>query len=137
MKVENRPDESCYQEYLSALLRGDRAGCNERVFRLADAGISAEVLYTDLFQRSLYQVVLTGADNASWNAGLAARQSNVAPNCTVIFRHGGKFDVRYCAGIRTRGNSSRSDTPVNLRMDIPGDNPWNGRTALTLNYKYS
>lgn len=56
MKGENRPDESCYQEYLSALLRGNRAGCNERVFRLADAGISAEVLYTDLFQRSLYQV---------------------------------------------------------------------------------
>jgi VCBS repeat-containing protein len=94
-----------------------------------------EEVWTD--HRSLYQVVMTGADNASWNAGLADRQSNVAPNCTVIFRQGGEYAVRYRGGIRTRGNSSRSDTPVNLRLDIPGDIPWNGRTAFTMNYKYS
>jgi VCBS repeat-containing protein len=87
--------------------------------------------------RSLYQVVMTGADNAAWNAGLANRTSNAAPNCTVIFRQGGAFDVRYRGSIRTRGNSSRSDTPVNLRLDVPGDASWNGRTAFTLNYKYS
>jgi hypothetical protein len=87
--------------------------------------------------RSLYQVVMTGADNAAWNAGLANRTSNAAPNCTVIFRQGGAFDVRYRGSIRTRGNSSRSDTPVNLRLDVPGDASWNGRTAFTMNYKYS
>ena len=94
-----------------------------------------EEAWTDA--RPLYQVVMTGADNASWNAGLADRQSNVAPNCTVMFRQGGNFAVRYRGGIRTRGNSSRSDTPVNLRLDIPGDKPWNGRTSFNLNYKYS
>ncbi len=94
-----------------------------------------EEVWTD--HRPLYQLVLTGADNAAFNAGLTNRQTNVAPNATVIFRQGGKFDVRYLGGIRPRGNSSRSDTPMNLRMDIPGDNAWNGRTAFTLNYKYS
>lgn len=94
-----------------------------------------EETWTD--HRPLYQLVLTGADNAAFNAGLGDRQSNVAPNATVIFRQGGKFDIRYRSSIRTRGNSSRSDTPMNLRMDIPGDAPWNGRTAFTLNYKYS
>jgi VCBS repeat-containing protein len=87
--------------------------------------------------RPLYQLVLTGADNAAFNAGLNDRQTNVGPNCTVIFRQGGDIDVRYLGTIRPRGNSSRSDTPMNLRMDIPGDNPWNGRTAFTLNYKFS
>ena len=94
-----------------------------------------EETWTD--HRPFYQIVMTGADNASWNAGLNSRQVNVAPNCTVVFRHGGQFEVRYLGGIRTRGNSSRSDTPLNLRLDIPGDNPWNGRTGFTLNYKYA
>ncbi|HEX2748144.1 MAG TPA: Ig-like domain-containing protein, partial [Verrucomicrobiales bacterium] len=93
-----------------------------------------EEVWTD--SRPLYQLVMTGADNASFNAGLTSRQSNVAPNCTVIFRHGSDFDIRYLGGIRPRGNSSRSDTPINLRMDIPKDNPWNGRTAFTMNVKY-
>ena len=94
-----------------------------------------EEVWTD--HRPFYQLVMTGADNVSWNAGIGDRQSNVAPNTTVIFRHGGDFNVRYRGSIRARGNSSRSDTPMNLRMDIPGDDPWNGRTAFTLNYKYS
>ncbi len=100
-----------------------------------------EEVWTD--HRPLYQLVLTGADYAGFNAGRwntpnnQASQSNVAPNCTVIFRQGGNFAVRYRSSIRARGNSSRSETPMNLRMDIPGDNPWNGRTAFTLNYKYS
>jgi VCBS repeat-containing protein len=86
--------------------------------------------------RPLYMLVMTGADNASFNAGLSSRQSNVSPNCTVIFRQGNDYDIRYLGGIRPRGNSSRNDTPINLRMDIPKDNPWNGRTAFTLNVKH-
>lgn len=94
-----------------------------------------EEVWTD--HRPLYQMIMTGADNVSWDAGLASRSSNVAPNTTVIFRTGNRFDVRYRASVRGRGNSSRNDTPMNLRMDIPKDNPWNKRTAFTLNYKYS
>lgn len=96
-----------------------------------------EEVWTD--HRSLYQLVLTGADNAAFNAGLNDRTTNAGRNCTVIFRQGGRTDVRYLGTIRPRGNSSRTEnnTPMNLRMDIPGDKPWNGRTAFTLNYKYS
>ena len=94
-----------------------------------------EDVWTD--HRPLYQLVLTGADNSAFNAGLSNRQSNVASNATLIFRQGGKYEVRYRGSIRARGNSSRGDTPMNLRMEIPGDTPWNGRTAFTLNYKYS
>ena len=94
-----------------------------------------EEAWTD--QRPLYQMIMTGADNASWNAGLANRTSNAAPNTTVIFRTGNQFDIRYQAAIRTRGNSSRGDTPLNLRLNIPKDHPWNRRSSFTLNYKYA
>ncbi len=94
-----------------------------------------EEAWTD--QRPLYQMIMTGADNASWNAGLANRTSNAAPNTTVIFRTGNQVDIRYQAAIRTRGNSSRNDTPLNLRLNLPKDHPWNGRSAFTLNYKYA
>ncbi|MES2708277.1 MAG: Ig-like domain-containing protein [Verrucomicrobiota bacterium] len=94
-----------------------------------------EEVWTD--HRPLYQMIMTGADNVFWNAGLGSRSSNVAPNTTVILRTGNQSDVRYQAGVRARGNSSRSDTPINLRLDLPKDRPWNGRTAFTLNYKFS
>ncbi len=96
--------------------------------------VNAEA-WTD--HRPLYQMVMTGADNASWNAGLSNRTSNIAPNTTVIFRTGNRFEVRYRASVRGRGNSSRGDTPLNLRMDLPNDSPWNSRTGFNLNYKYS
>jgi methanogenic corrinoid protein MtbC1 len=49
-------DENLYEQYLIALLRGDRQQCMNIVLSLQETNIKAEKLYTDLFQRSLYQV---------------------------------------------------------------------------------
>ncbi|MFP4084356.1 MAG: B12-binding domain-containing protein [Desulfonatronovibrio sp.] len=49
-------NEDIYQEYLQALLGGDKKRCTFIVKDLLDKDISLYSLYLDLFQRSLYQV---------------------------------------------------------------------------------
>lgn len=49
-------DETFFNNYLEALLRGDRAQCRERVQQLVQAGMDIKEIYTHLFQRSLYRV---------------------------------------------------------------------------------
>ncbi|MFW6237267.1 MAG: cobalamin B12-binding domain-containing protein, partial [Desulfosudaceae bacterium] len=48
--------ETTYRRYLAALLAGDRAGCAALSRELLETGLAPEDLYTDLFQRSLYEV---------------------------------------------------------------------------------
>jgi methanogenic corrinoid protein MtbC1 len=45
-----------YREYLDALLHGKRVDCGRRVQQLLDQNIDIKNLYTDLFQKSLYEV---------------------------------------------------------------------------------
>lgn len=49
-------EERLYQGYLKALLAGERKQCRDMVQRLLDANIGLKTLFTDLFQRSLYEV---------------------------------------------------------------------------------
>ncbi|MEI8029391.1 MAG: B12-binding domain-containing protein [Comamonadaceae bacterium] len=49
-------DETTYQQYLSALLAGNRAECARIVQELVSAGTQLKHLYTDLFRRSQYRV---------------------------------------------------------------------------------
>jgi methanogenic corrinoid protein MtbC1 len=49
-------DESTYQQYLAALLEGNRARCSQTLADLLAAGTSLKDLYVNLFQRSLYQI---------------------------------------------------------------------------------
>jgi len=48
--------EAYYHQYFNALLSGDRITCAEKVERLLDKNIPIYTLYTDLFQRSMYEV---------------------------------------------------------------------------------
>jgi MerR family transcriptional regulator, light-induced transcriptional regulator len=48
--------ESMYQEYLTLLLDGNRRECARIVQQLLDRNIEIKALYTDLFQKSLYEV---------------------------------------------------------------------------------
>ena len=47
---------SCYDNYLLALLGGDRRGCRDFVQQLLDCGVGVKKLYTQVFQRSLYEI---------------------------------------------------------------------------------
>ncbi len=48
--------ERLYQEYLILLLDGNRRECTRIVKQLLDRNIEIKTLYTDLFQKSLYEV---------------------------------------------------------------------------------
>jgi len=48
--------EPTYQEFLGNLLSGKRASCLEQVRQLLEQGIEIKTLYTELFQKSLYEV---------------------------------------------------------------------------------
>jgi len=48
--------ELVYEEYLAALLAGDRARCTALVEELLAAGVGLKDLYVHLFQRALYRV---------------------------------------------------------------------------------
>ena len=48
--------ESTYEQYLGALLQGDRPVCSQIVQDRCSAGAELKDLYLNLFQRSLYQV---------------------------------------------------------------------------------
>jgi methanogenic corrinoid protein MtbC1 len=49
-------DERLYQNYLTALLDGNRLKCHDIVQKLLDQKIDLKTLYADLFQRSMYGV---------------------------------------------------------------------------------
>ncbi len=48
--------ENRYQNYLAALLRGDRAGCAAIVQELVAAEVGLKTLYQEIFQRAMYEV---------------------------------------------------------------------------------
>ncbi len=48
--------ESLYQRYLDLLLKGNRFACSHIVQELMDQDIDIKILYTDLFQKSLYTI---------------------------------------------------------------------------------
>lgn len=49
-------DEACYQDYLRALLAGDRETCTRLVHGQLDAGADLKSLYVHLLQRAQYEV---------------------------------------------------------------------------------
>lgn len=49
-------EEHLYQDYLKVLLAGKRKRCRDIVQHLLDAHIELKTLFTDLFQRSMYEV---------------------------------------------------------------------------------
>lgn len=53
---EKRIPDAFFREYLSLLLKGDRRKCTRMVKELLDGDIPLKVLYTDLFQRAMYNV---------------------------------------------------------------------------------
>lgn len=56
MATETIISDALYQQYLAALLQGDRPCCSRIVQERDCAGAQVEDLYVNLFQRSLYQV---------------------------------------------------------------------------------
>lgn len=49
-------DEKLYQNYFQALLSGRRAECHDIAQMLLDKQVAIKMLYSDLFQRSMYEI---------------------------------------------------------------------------------
>ena len=88
------------------------------------------------------RVVVTGTEQQEFQNlmdnvnGLTSYRSDAEMNATFISRDGTGTRVRYQAGLRMRGEGSRSRTPPNWRVNFPGDDAWDGLTAINLNTQF-
>ena len=94
--------EALYQEYLSLLLEGNKAGCARIVAKLIADKIDLENLYLALFKRSLYEIGDMWANNkvsvATEHLGTAITEGLMTQAYPLIFRqtHVGKKAVVAC-----------------------------------------
>lgn len=82
-----------------------------------------------------YRFIMTALENQEFNG--INRNSNAMMNATFVASDGTGTDVRHLAGLRVRGASSRSDTPVPLRINLAHDRPWHGLDQMNLNTQYT
>lgn len=86
----------------------------------------------------IYRMVMTAADRAvltSINNG-NGRNSKARFNTTFVTRDGSGTELRYQCLARNRGHGSATAKPQSLRLGIPNDRDWRGRTALNFNSQY-
>ncbi|MBN2507208.1 MAG: lamin tail domain-containing protein [Verrucomicrobia bacterium] len=83
----------------------------------------------------IYRIIMTEEERLIYEA--INRSSDAEMNATFVTRDGNSEDLRYNAGIRTRGAGSRGSTPRNNRVNIPNDRPWKGLSAINLNSRYT
>jgi hypothetical protein len=92
------------------------------------------------------RLVLTAAENAAYNslAALYTPTANIFNiqggdrefNTTFVAVEGGDTTIRYRAGMRIRGQSSRKFVNKPLRISFPDDDLWDGVSKFSLNPKY-
>jgi VCBS repeat-containing protein len=120
----------------------DLAG-NARTYPMAnDTGAQAaprllyqydDEVYTG--DQPIYRIVMTAAEaNEFENIN---RNSNALMNATFVAVRGADSSVTYEVGVRIRGASSRDRDPPGLRVNVPHDRPWNGKTSFNLNSQYT
>jgi len=90
----------------------------------------------------LLRIVLTESERVEFQrlmddpGGQDTEDSNAEMNGTFISADGTGVKVRYNAGVRVRGEGSRSRTPPNWRVNIPTDRTWNDMSAINLNVQF-
>lgn len=83
----------------------------------------------------VYHIIMTEAERQKF-AGIN-RNSNAEMNITFIAQTPAGTSVRYNAGMRVRGASSRNYNPVGVKINIPHDREWNGTTEFNLNTRFT
>ena len=82
----------------------------------------------------VYRVIMSQREAERFAPGNFNSQSNAQMNATFIVTGMGRDPViRYRAGIRHRGNSSRGRTPRSYRINLTDERPWNNERSLNLN----
>lgn len=83
--------------------------------------------------QEVYRLVLSAVEAEEFSAGNFDTESNAQMNVTLIVKRGDDQEIRYRGGLRRRGAGSRNDNPRTMRLNLLGENPWDGVTALNLN----
>ncbi|RIK79329.1 MAG: hypothetical protein DCC68_13495 [Planctomycetota bacterium] len=83
-----------------------------------------------------YRLIFTPWELNEFNTNVS-RGSNAEMNVTFVSVIDGVAEVRYSAGVRYRGQGSRSNNPPNQRVNFADDNPWRGIRAANLNARFS
>jgi len=87
------------------------------------------------FDHGFYRIVMSVSELNQWRK--ITRRSNAMMNATLILDDGSGPKIRYLAGMRTRGASSRNHTPPPMRVTLPRDREWNDATTMNLNTKFT
>ena len=84
---------------------------------------------------TFYRLVLTAAENTAFEN--VSRSSDRQFNQTLIVTRGAETTIRYRAGMRIRGASSRDYIFKPLRVSLSNDDPFDGITSFNLNPRSS
>jgi VCBS repeat-containing protein len=83
----------------------------------------------------VYHLIMTAAEQQKF--ANINRNSNAEMNITFVAQTGAGTSVRYSAGMRVRGASSRFFDPVGMKVGMPRDRAWNNTTEFNLNSHYT
>ena len=92
---------------------------------------------TEEGDQPFYYVVMPVNEDARFRPEVFPSGSNAQMNATFIVSQAGETTVRYRAGIRRRGNSSRGRNPRSFRLSLPNATPWQGASRLNLLGQYT
>ena len=104
-----------------------------------DNSDDANALFQAAGSQPIYRLVMTAAEKAELlqiqtNSG--QMNSDALMNLTFISHDGTGVKVRYLAGLRNRGTSSRLGPPNNYHVGLRNDDPWEDRGTLQINCRY-
>ncbi len=94
-----------------------------------------QVENTSILSWPSYRLLMAVPEATAFAAQSTA--SDAETNATFIGDDGSGPIIRYQAGLRYRGASSRNRTPAPLRVQLPADLPWHGDAKLNLNSQYT
>jgi len=80
-------------------------------------------------QQALFRLIMRPADRNDF----FGQQDRIQRNATFIALEGNTVEVRHNCSVRRRGASSFGSTPPTMKLDIPSDRPWNGKSSANLN----
>lgn len=87
--------------------------------------------------QSLYRVIMTASEKAALDAVESAQAlSDAASSGTFVTQDGTGTELRYQATFRNRGHGTRYRVPHNIKIELPSETPWRGRSSLNLNSAY-
>ena len=130
-------DQSVIEFYVAT-----ESATGERLWPSASGPDGANALYQvddspEPSDQPYYRVVMPVAEDLRFRPGTFPNGSNAQMNATFITTRKGETSIRYQAGLRRRGNGSRSRSPRSFRLTLPTDKPWRSITALNLVSQYS